>query len=115
MRAAPASEKLLEELARRGANLGSRVVALEKLLDEYGAERLETALREALARGTPEPRSVRLVLERERMQKGHELRMPVVLPEDPRVRKLAVRPASLEGYGVLRDVEGTEEASHEAR
>ena len=29
--------------------------------------------------------------------------MPVQLPEDKRVRDLAVRPPSLEGYGVLAD------------
>ena len=103
MHSAPSTEQLFEELARRGANLGSRVTALLKLLEEYGAARLESATREALARETPEPASVRLILERERQEAGLEPRVPVQLPEDARVRDLAVRPPSLEGYGVLGD------------
>jgi len=101
VRSAPSTEQLFEELARRGLNLGSRVNTLLKLLEEYGAGRLESATREALSRETPEPASVRLILERERQEEGLEPRVPVQLPEDRRVRDLAVRPPSLEGYGVL--------------
>lgn len=105
VRSAPSTEQLFEELARRKVNLGSRVIALLKLLEEYGAARLESATREALARETPEPASVRLILERERQEEGLEPRVPVQLPEDERVRDLAVRPPSLDGYGALGDGE----------
>lgn len=111
VRSAPSTEQLFEELAGRGVNLGSRVAALLKLLEEYGAARLESATREALARETPEPASVRLILEREQQQEGLEPRVPVQLPEDERVRGLAVRPPSLEGYGVLGDED--EDQGHE--
>jgi hypothetical protein len=101
-RSAPSTAELFEELARRGANLGANVTALLRLLDEHGAERLEAATREALARETPEPTSIRLILERRRLEAGLGPRVPVQLPDDPRVRDLAVRPASLEQYGALR-------------
>jgi transposase len=102
-RSVPSTVKLFEELARRGVNLGASVTALLRLLDEYGAQRLEAATREALDRETPEPTSIRLILERRRLEAGLEPRLPVQLPDDPRVRDLAVRPASLEQYGILRE------------
>jgi len=103
VRSAPSTAQLFEELARRGANLGSRVTALLRLLEEYGGARLEAATREALKRETPEPASVRLILERAQQEEGLEPRVPVQLPEDKRVRDLSVRPPSLEGYGALGD------------
>ncbi len=104
-KAAPSTSGLFEELARRGANLGSSVTALVRLLDQHGAERLEAAIQEALARETPEPNSVRLILERRQLEAGLEPRVPVQLPDDPRVREVCVRPATLEQYGVLRQTE----------
>lgn len=113
VRSAPSTEQLFCELARRSVNLGSRVTALLKLLEEFGAARLESATREALARETPEPASVRLILEREQQTEGLEPRVPVQLPDDKRVRDLAVRPPSLEGYGVLGDQDGDQGAEPE--
>lgn len=81
--------------------MGAASKALLRLLDEHGAQRLEAALCEALLRETPEPNSVRLILERRRLEEGLAPRMPVALPDDPRVRDLAVRPATLEQYGSL--------------
>jgi hypothetical protein len=101
VRSAPSAARVFDELARRGASLGAASKALLRLLDEHGAERLEAALGEALLRETPEPNSVRLILERRRLEDGLAPRMPVALPDDPRVRGLAVRPATLEQYGSL--------------
>lgn len=100
-RAAPTTDKLLEELGRRGENLGSACGQLLRLLERYGARRLERAAREALSRGTPQARSVHFILERERIEEGTPGRMPVDLPDDPRVRDIVVRPHSLESYGAL--------------
>ena len=58
-------------------------------------------MREALARETPEPRSVRLVLERMSLDAGRGPRVPVHLPDDPRVRDVVVRTHTLDSYGVL--------------
>jgi len=101
-RSAPTVASLLEELARRGENLGSVTYRFERLLDLYGAERLERAAREALERGAPHPRSVGLILERERAGRKIPPPLPIELPEDPRVRGIAVRPHSLESYDTLR-------------
>ena len=61
-RAAPASERLLADAARRGDNIGTTVAALLRLLDGYGAAELEVAIEEALKRGVPHPNAVRLSL-----------------------------------------------------
>jgi len=101
VRSVPSTAKLLDELARRGANMGSACNRLLLLLDEYGKERMELAVREALSRQTPEPRSVRLVLDRMSLEEGRGPRVPLHLPDDPRVRDVVVRPHSLDSYGVL--------------
>ncbi len=102
VRSTPSAVRLFDELARRGASLGAASKALLRLLDEHGAVRLEAAIREALTRETPEPNSVRLILERRRLEAGLLPRMPVALPDNPRVRDLAVRPATLDQYGSLQ-------------
>ena len=53
VRAAPNSERLLTDAAKRGSNLGAIVAALPRLLDEYGAAELEAGIDEALKRGVP--------------------------------------------------------------
>lgn len=109
---APSMNEVFAELARRGANMGAASKAFLRLLDNHGASALESAVREALARETPEPNSVRLILERRRHEAGLPPRMPVSLPDDPRVRGVAVRPASLDAYGSLRQ-EDPEDRSEE--
>jgi hypothetical protein len=108
VRAAPASVEIFSELARRGASMGAASKALLRLLDSYGAEQLDAAMREALGRDTPEPHSIKLILDRRQLDAGLKPRMPVQLPDDPRVRDLAVRPATLEQYGSLRETEDGE-------
>jgi transposase len=119
--AAPTTRALLEELGRRGENLGAATSQLLRLLDSYGAERLERAAREALGCCAPHPRSVRLVLERERLEEGRPPIIPVPLPDDPRVRGLFVKPHSLESYDTLRAdqdeieaADGIEEERHDS-
>ena len=99
--AAPTTRRLLEELACRGDNLGTATSQFLRLLDTYGAVRLERAAREALERGAPHPRSVKLVLERQRLDEARPPVIPVQLPDDPRVRDLFVRPHALESYDTL--------------
>jgi len=113
VRSAPSSTDLFGELARRGASMGAASKALARLLDEHGAERLEAAISEALKRETPEPSSVKLILERQRHEAGLQPRLAVQLPDDPRVRDLAVRPATLEQYGSLQHEENDEQARDE--
>ena len=95
---APNSRELLMAAAERGENLGSLTAALLRLLDTYGASELQAAINEALARGVPHPNAVRLSLERRREQRALPPPMPVILPDDPRVREAAVRPHALADY-----------------
>lgn len=106
--AAPTVAKLLEELARRGENLGVATRAFTRLLDGYGAERLERAAREVLGRGVCDAHSLELVLERERIDEGRPPVVPVELPADPRVRGIAVRPHELSSYDALVERAGEE-------
>ncbi|RMH42271.1 MAG: transposase [Alphaproteobacteria bacterium] len=99
--AAPATRELLVRLAERGANLGNATQRLLRLLDTYGAEELEAAVREVLERGVLHVPGVRQVLERERRARGLPPATPLALPDDPRVRGLSVRPHSLESYDEL--------------
>lgn len=94
----PLSSTLLERAARRGHNIGSAVAGLLRLVDSWGGEAVEEAISEALDADMPHVAAVRQVLERQRQQSGEGPSMPVELPDDPRVRQLAVRPHSLNTY-----------------
>ena len=85
MQAAPNSERLLADAAKRGSNLGAIVSALLRLLSEYGAAELEAGIDEALKRGVPHPNAVRQSLTRRREQQNKPPPVPVDLPKDPRV------------------------------
>ncbi len=100
--AAPNSRELLTAAAARGQNLGSLSAALLRLLDRYGATELEAAIGEALSRGVPHPNAVRLALERRREQRELDPPLAVELPEDPRVKKLVVKPHKLNDYDQLQ-------------
>lgn len=102
-RAVPCSAQLLEELARRGKNLGSCTAALLRLLDTYGASELSCAITEAMEKDSPHPHAVRLVLERRCREQGTAPPLPVSLPPDQRVRELTVRPHDLSTYDTLNE------------
>ena len=112
IKAAPNSERLLDEAAKRGGHLGSIVAALLRLLDEYGAAELEAGIDEALKRGVPHPNAVRLSLTRRREQQDKPPPIPVDLPDDPKVRGIAVRDHDLTDYDGLAG-EDEEEDSEE--
>jgi transposase len=99
--AAPNSRELLTQAAARGGNLGSITAALLRLLDRYGAVELQAAIGEALRREVPHPNAVRLSLERRREQREQDPPLAITLPDDPRVRDLAVRTPNLNDYDPL--------------
>lgn len=101
-RAAPSSQDLLVRLAERGGNLGAPVAMLLRLLDTYGAEELESAIAECLKKDVPHPHAVRHVLEKRRQDQGQDAALPLVLPDDVRVRNLVVPPPSLDPYDNLK-------------
>ena len=84
-----------------GGPYGNAFLLLRPLLEEFGAARLQPAIREALDRDIPHPHAVRQILESQRRAEGCSPALPVELPDDPRVRDLTVRPHALENYDAL--------------
>jgi transposase len=70
-RAAPSTETLLARAAERGANLGSIVSRLLRLLEVVSAVELEEAVAEAVARDMPTLGAVRQVIEQKRAALGN--------------------------------------------
>jgi transposase len=99
--AAPSSRALLAALAERGANLGGTTARLLRLLDQHGARELEAAISEALSHGTPHLAAIHQVLDRRRFKSGQPPPIPVVLPNDPRIKNLVVKPHALGTYDAL--------------
>jgi transposase len=99
--AAPSSGALLAAIAERGSNLGGSTARLLRLLDQHGARELEAAIAEALAHGTPHLAAVHQVLDRRRFASGQPPPVPVVLPDDPRIKNLVVKPHALGTYDAL--------------
>lgn len=99
--AVPSSPTLLEGAARRGHNLGSAVAALLRLVDTWGAEAVEAAVQQALAADTLHVAAVRQVIEQRAQAQGTPPPLPVVLPDDPRVRDLHVQPHDLSTYDAI--------------
>lgn len=107
--AAPSTGELFCRLAERGENLGRATQLVTELLEQYGGERLEAAIREGLRADVLHVHGLRQILERNRRAEGRPPSFPVVLPDDPRVRDLAVSPHDLEGYDDLFESEQDEE------
>jgi len=99
--AVPAVATLFERLAVRGEPLGPHVTRLHQLLDDYGAAELAAAVAAALDREAPGAGVIAHLLEQRRRARGQRPPVPVVLPEDPRVRDLDVPSHSLESYDDL--------------
>jgi transposase len=99
--ACPSAASFLEALALRGTPLGATTARLLRLLDQYGAEALETALVAAVTRGTPTAESVAHLLDQARRARGQPPPLAPVLPDDPRIRDLHVTPHALAPYDAL--------------
>jgi transposase len=100
--AVPVSSTLLIQAAERGYNIGSIVVQLLQLLDDYGASDLDAAIQVALSKGVPHPNAVRTSLEKQREARHLPPPIGVTLPNDKRVRELVIRPHPLESYDQLQ-------------
>ena len=69
--------------------------------DDYGAQALRAALREALERDTPRMSSVAFLLERRRRAQKARPPLPVDLSRRPDLAELVVRPHEAETYDEL--------------
>ena len=108
---APSSQQVFVKLAEQGENLGRATQHFMGLLEQYGAMALEQAMCEALASGTANYNAVRCNLERAREASGQPPSTPVDLPDDERVRDVAIPPRDLRSYDEL--LERDEEAGDE--
>lgn len=94
--AIPPCRDFLAQAAERGEPLGRIVRQLNEWLDQYGVEKLTSAIGEALARGVPHPNAVRLALDRQAPPP-----ISVALPEHVKRRDVPVRPHALADYDAL--------------
>lgn len=97
-RAVPNAATLLQRAAERGASLSRMSTELRRLLDRYGAQALEQAIRQALEQETPHVGAVHQLLETERTDQSLPPPIPVQLSLDSRALEIVVRPHELETY-----------------
>lgn len=100
---APSSVQLLTELAKEGAPLQRAMRELDELLRTYGGAALEAALSEALSQPKARLSAVRQVLERNRHDATKQHPLPLELPDDPRLKNMAITPRSLAVYDRLQE------------
>jgi hypothetical protein len=108
--AVPDTDRIFEQLALRGDNLGGNTVRLLQLLDDYGAEELRAAVATAIERQAWGAGSVAHILEQYRRARGHKPPSRVDLPHDPRVRDLRVQSHDLGDYDALIDKQDDDES-----
>ena len=97
----PGIAELLKRAAQRNCNLGSITAALSQLLQRYGAQPMQAAVADALARDVPHPNAVRLALEREREARNQRPPVAPQLSERARALDVTVRPHQLDSYNEL--------------
>jgi transposase len=101
MTTCPSAQPFFEKVALHGGHLGGTTTRLLHLLDQYGPAELEFALAETHRRSAFTAQSVAHVLDQRRRARGAPTLVPVVLPNDPRVRDLVVPTRSLGAYDAL--------------
>jgi hypothetical protein len=95
----------LNEAAIHGYALNSMTKQLIGLLDDYGAELLNEAMQEALAKGVPHPNAVRQSIQRLLEERQQKPRANHILSLDHRVNEVVVKTHSLSDYDVLGSAE----------
>jgi transposase len=101
MAACPSAQPFLEKVALHGGHLGGTTSRLLRLLDTHGPSELDVALADAHRRGAFAAQSVAHILDQRRRGRKASVPMPVVLPDDPRVRDLRVPIRPLGAYDAL--------------
>jgi transposase len=98
--AVPSSRPMMERLAERGGNLGAVTSGLLQLLDRVGADWLERAVAEVVARDHLQLRAVHHELDRLRFEAGLAPALTVPITTAPSA-KVHVRPHALSTYDRL--------------
>jgi hypothetical protein len=97
----PESEAFLLEAFQRGESTAHLAPQLLRLLDDYGAQELALALREARNQHTPRYSSVAFILTRRHRQLQRSVPLPVHLAQRPELEDMSVPHPSLEVYDEL--------------
>lgn len=97
----PESQAFFEKAFQCGESAASLAPQLLRLLDDYGAQELALALREAIDRNTPRFSSVAFVLTRRHRQLQRSVPIPVHLSRRPELENMTVSHPSLEVYDEL--------------
>jgi len=97
----PSAQGFLENVALHGGHLGGTTHRLLRLLDTHGPSELDFALAEAHRRSAFAAQSVEHILDQRRRARKAPVALPVVLPDDPRVRDLRVPTRPLAAYDAL--------------
>ena len=103
--AVPSSRVMMERLADLGANLGAATSGLLQLLDRVGAETLERAVGEVVARDQLHLRAVHHEVDRLRYEAGLKPALTVPVTTDARANA-HVRPHALATYDRLHGDDG---------
>jgi hypothetical protein len=101
MAACQSAQPFLEKVALHGGHLGGTTSRLLRLLDSHGPSELEVALADAHRRGAFAAQSVAHILDQRRRARKASVPLPVVLPDDPRVRDLRIPVRPLGAYDAL--------------
>ncbi len=96
------AREFLVAAASRGYALKSITKELTSMLDDYGASWLEKAMVEALAKTSPHPNSVRIVLEKLRDEHHEKPLATFALSTDKRITGMVVKTHSLNQYDTLQ-------------
>jgi len=99
--AAPSAPALFLRAAERGAHLGVLTRGLLALLASHGALALEAAIAAALAEDAAHLGAVRHFIDAHANARGQRPPIAVVLPDDPRLHAINVRPQPLQAYDHL--------------
>ena len=110
--AAPSAKPLFLRAAERGAHLGVLTRGLLALLDTHGASALEAAIAATLAEDAAHLGAVRHFIDQHAHARGQAPPIAVVLPKDPRLHAISVRPQALSDYEQLT-TESTDERTHD--
>lgn len=98
--AAPGIDIVVERWVEAGRNVGSMVAQTRKLLDLYGRDVFEKAIRETIERGTHDPGEIGVLCEKHR--RAAEQPIPIEVPLGDDVPDRDVVPHDLGSYDVER-------------
>ena len=101
------AQTFLKLSAKRGHMLKTTVNTLNQLLDDYGREALDNALKEALYQQSPYTGAVQQILERQRDESQRPPPIAVVLPD--KVKHLSVKLEKLTDYDDLYHPAGNDD------